>query len=339
MNLPNDAIMSKKVTRPRVFRGLWIALIGIGLAFAAGFAVGHYGDVFPVQEAPPVVPDLSLNLAPIQMQLDRIEGLVTELSHRMPQASDADSPAPLSLSLLGSLALSANPSVEDKQSSKKDLILAKDLVDDLLFFFASQPLTSRDVDALVRLMENLFPEKKTDDLLILRSSYAHFLDQAEGLVLLPEPIVGTSDPSSPAPSSFWSGFLGHFVTVRGPGALNADDASAVPEVVGVYNDAYDAWQNTILPALRKGRPDEAAEFVQKLDARALFADDARWQIWKQDFGAWLRSYLWLRSARMDMTRQMIQQMTDQAGSSAMMTPPHDASVPENPPKNQQEVTP
>jgi hypothetical protein len=263
---------------------------------------------------------------------------MTELSRRIPLSPQVSSPAPLSLSFLGSLALSEKPSSEDKQSPGTDLILAKDLVDDLLFFFASQPLTSRDVDALVRLMENLFPEKKTEDLLILRSSYAHFVDQAEGFVLLPEPIVGASEPPSPAPASFWSGFLGHFVTVRGPGELNADDASAVPEVVGVYNEAYDAWQNTILPALRKGLPDEAAEFVQKLDAQALFADDARWQIWKQDFAAWLRCYLWLRSARMDMTRQMIQQVTDHASPTAI-TPPNDSFVPENPVINQQEGAP
>jgi hypothetical protein len=194
------------------------------------------------------------------------------------------------------------------------------------------------VDALVRLMENLFPEKKTEDLLILRSSYAHFVDQAEGLVLLPEPIVGTSEPSSPAPSSFWSGFLAHFVTVRGPGDLNADDASAVPEVVSIYNEAYDTWQNTILPALRKGRLDEAAEFMEKLDGQVLFAEDARWQSWKQDFGSWLRAYMWLRSARMDMTRQMIQQMTDHT-SPAAITPPNDSFVPESPVENQQEGAP
>jgi hypothetical protein len=338
MNLSNEATMSKKFTRRPVFRWLWIALIGIGLAFAAGLAVGHYGDFFPVQKTHPAAPQRSVNLAPLHLQLDRIEGLMTELSRRIPLSPQVSSPAPLSLSFLGSLALSEKPSAEDKQSPGTDLILAKDLVDDLLFFFASQPLTSRDVDALVRLMENLFPEKKTEDLLILRSSYAHFVDQAEGLVLLPEPIVGASEPPSPAPASFWSGFLGHFVTVRGPGELNADDASAVPEVVGVYNEAYDAWQNTILPALRKGRPDEAAEFVQKLDAQALFADDARWQIWKQDFAAWLRCYLWLRSARMDMTRQMIQQVTDHASPTAI-TPPNDSFVPENPVINQQEGAP
>ena len=338
MNLSNEATMSKKFTRRPVFRWLWIALIGIGLAFAAGLAVGHYGDFFPVQKTYPAAPQPSVNLAPLHLQLDRIEGLMTELSRRIPLSPQVSSPAPLSLSLLGSLALSEKPFAEDKQSPGTDLILAKDLVDDLLFFFASQPLTSRDVDALVRLMENLFPEKKTEDLLILRSSYAHFVDQAEGLVLLPEPIVGASEPPSPAPASFWSGFLGHFVTVRGPGELNADDASAVPEVVGVYNEAYDAWQNTILPALRKGRPDEAAEFVQKLDAQALFADDARWQIWKQDFAAWLRCYLWLRSARMDMTRQMIQQVTDHASPTAI-TPPNDSFVPENPVINQQEGAP
>ncbi len=338
MNLPNDPTMSKKVIRRRVFGGVWIALIGIGLAFAAGLAVGHYGDFFPVQERHPVAPAPFVTLAPLQLQLDRIEGLLTELSRRIPPSPEAPSPAPLSLSLLGSLDLSEKSLAEGKQSPETDLILGKALLDDLVFFFASQPLTSRDVDALLRLMENLFPEKKTDDLLILRSSYAHFVDQAEGLVLLPEPIVGASEPPSPAPSSFWSGFLGHFVTVRGPGALNADDASAVPEVVGVYNDAYDAWQNTILPALRKGRPNEAAEFVQKLDARVLFADDARWQIWKQDFGAWLRCYLWLRSARMDMTRQMIQQMTDSA-LSATITVPHDSPVPESSVENQEEMTP
>ena len=338
MNLSNEATMSKKFTRRPVFRWLWIALIGIGLAFAAGLAVGHYGDFFPVQKTHPAAPQRSVNLAPLHLQLDRIEGLMTELSRRIPLSPQVSSPAPLSLSFLGSLALSEKPSAEDKQSPGTDLILAKDLVDDLLFFFASQPLTSRDVDALVRLMENLFPEKKTEDLLILRSSYAHFVDQAEGLVLLPEPIVGASEPPSPAPASFWSGFLGHFVTVRGPGELNADDASAVPEVVGVYNEAYDAWQNTILPALRKGRPDEAAEFVQKLDAQALFADDARWQIWKQDFAAWLRCYLWLRSARMDMTRQMIQQVTDHASPTAI-TPPNDSFVPESPVENQQEGAP
>jgi hypothetical protein len=338
MNLSNEATMSKKFTRRPVFRWLWIALIGIGLAFAAGLAVGHYGDFFPVQKTHPAAPQRSVNLAPLHLQLDRIEGLMTELSRRIPLSPQVSSPAPVSLSFLGSLALSEKPSSEDKQSPGTDLILAKDLVDDLLFFFASQPLTSRDVDALVRLMENLFPEKKTEDLLILRSSYAHFVDQAEGLVLLPEPIVGASEPPSPAPASFWSGFLGHFVTVRGPGELNADDASAVPEVVGVYNEAYDAWQNTILPALRKGRPDEAAEFVQKLDAQALFADDARWQIWKQDFAAWLRCYLWLRSARMDMTRQMIQQVTDHASPTAI-TPPNDSFVPESPVENQQEGAP
>jgi hypothetical protein len=338
MNLSNEATMSKKVTRRPVFRWLWIAFIGIALAFAAGLAVGHYGDFFPVQKTHPAAPQTSVNLAPLHLQLDRIEGLMTELSRRIPLSPQVSSPAPLSLSFLGSLALSEKPSAEDKQSPGTDLILAKDLVDDLLFFFASQPLTSRDVDALVRLMENLFPEKKTEDLLILRSSYAHFVDQAEGLVLLPEPIVGASEPPSPAPASFWSGFLGHFVTVRGPGELNADDASAVPEVVGVYNEAYDAWQNTILPVLRKGRPDEAAEFIQKLDAQALFADDARWQIWKQDFAAWLRCYLWLRSARMDMTRQMIQQVTDHASPTAI-TPSNDSFVPENPVINQQEGAP
>ena len=338
MNLSNEATMSKKVTRRPVFRWLWIAFIGIALAFAAGLAVGHYGNFFPVQKTHPAAPAPSVTLAPLQLQLDRIEGLLTELSRRIPQSPEAPSPAPLSLSLLGSLDFSEKSSAEGKQSPETDLILGKDLLDDLLFFFASQPLTSRDVDALLRLMQNLFPEKKTDDLLILRSSYAHFVDQAEGLVLLPEPIVGASEPPSPAPASFWSGFLGHFVTVRGPGELNADDASAVPEVVGVYNDAYDAWQNTILPALRKGRPEEAAEFVQKLDARALFADDARWQIWKQDFAAWLRCYLWLRSARMDMTRQMIQQMTDHT-SPAPITPPHDSFVPESPVDNQKEGAP
>jgi hypothetical protein len=314
-------------------------LFGIGLAFAAGIALSHYGYFLPVQNVNPPAPPPSVNLEPFHLQLDRIEGLLTELSHRIPQSSEGASPAPLLLSLLGSLDLSdRGSSSEDKKSLGTDLILARGLVDDLLFFFASQPLTSRDVDALVRLMENLFPEKKTEDLLILRSSYAHFVDQAEGLVLLPEPIVGTSEPSSPAPSSFWSGFLAHFVTVRGPGDLNADDASAVPEVVSIYNEAYDTWQNTILPALRKGRLDEAAEFMEKLDGQVLFAEDARWQSWKQDFGSWLRAYMWLRSARMDMTRQMIQQMTDHT-SPAAITPPNDSFVPESPVENQQEGAP
>jgi hypothetical protein len=330
MTLSHESTHSKKkFIKPLVWLRLGFVLFGIGLAFAAGIALSHYGYLLPIQKLDPPAPPPTVNLEPFHLQLDRIEGLLTELSHRIPQSSEGASPAPLSLSLLGSLDLSNRASsVEDKKSLGTDLILARGLVDDLLFFFASQPLTSRDVDALLLLMQNLFPEKNTDDLLILRSSYAHFVDQAEGLVLLPEPIVGAGEPPSPAPSSFWSGFLGHFVTVRGPGDLNPDDASAVPEVVNIYNEAYDTWQNTILPALRKGRLDEAAEFMEKLDGRVLFAEDARWQSWQQEFGSWLRAYRWLRSARMDMTRQMIQQMTETISSPTMT--PENPVIPDNP---------
>ncbi len=319
-------------------------MMGVLLAFSAGLLAGHYGDFFPVKEPLPPVPDPSVHLAPVQMQLDRMEGLLTELSHRVPQGLEPPSPAPapLSLSLLGSLDFSQKgPSIQDQpslqSSSGPNLILAKDLVDDLLLFFASQPLTSRDVDALLVLMHNLFPEKKTDDLLILRSSFAHFVQQAEALVVLPEPIVGAAEPPAPAPSSFWSSLLSHFVTVRAPGSLSPEDAGGVPEVVGLYNDAYDTWQNAILPAVRKGRLDEAAGFVANLDARLLFAEETRWKTWKQDFETWLRCYVWLRSARMDMTRQMIQDMTQEGASSR--TSPSPALSPENPVKHLDGVAP
>ncbi|MFM7631593.1 MAG: hypothetical protein ACKO43_07320 [Alphaproteobacteria bacterium] len=344
MNRPNETAIAPKRPRYPLLRRLTLLLVGAILVFAGGLAVGHYGDGF-FKESPAPAPQPAVNLEPMQNQLDRIEGVLTELSHRIPQSFEAPAPAPAPLSFsllgLGSLDLSEKASASsDKPSLGSQWILARDLVDDLLLFFAAQPLTPRDVESLIALMQNLFPEKKTDDLLILRSSFTHLVSQAEGLVLLPEPIVGAgeSPAAAPARASFWSSLLGYFVTVRAPGQLNADDASGVPEVVSVYNDAYDAWQNTILPALRKGRLDEAAALLETLDARALFAEDARWQQWKQDFQAWLRCYLWLRSARMDMTRQMIQDMTQTLPSSGALPPPA-LSLPENPIKPHDGGTP
>lgn len=340
MTLPDAVRMSQKQSKYPFWGRFLVLMMGGLLVFAVGLAAGHYGDLFEdlflVKEPLPPASAPSVNFASVQMQLDRIEGLLTELSHRVPQGLEPASPVPLSL--LGSLGFSQKtPSLQDqsfpKSSSGADLMLAKDLVDDLLLFFASQPLTSRDVDALLVLMHNLFPEKKTDDLLILRSSFAHFVQQAEALVVLPEPIVGAAESPAPAPSSFWPSLLGHFVTVRAPGSLSPEDAGGGPEVVGLYNDAYDTWQNAILPAVRKGRLDEAAGFVATLDARLLFAEEARWKTWKQDFETWLRCYVWLRSARMDMTRQMIQDMT-QVGASPMAP-----LSPENPVKHSDGIAP
>jgi hypothetical protein len=304
-----DATSEPERSSRRFLRLFLVALLWGGVAFAAGIGVARYGGIFP-PSSEPALPQPSVDLTPVQAQLDRMETLLTELSHRIPQPTEGaavqPSPPPLSLSLLGSLDFSG----KEASPEKTDLVLVRDIVDDLLFFFASQTLTPRDVDALSLLIQNIFPEKKTDDLAILRSSYTHFVNQAQGLALLPEPIVAPADATTASTPSFWGALLSHFVTVRAPGEISPYDASGVPEVVSAYNDAYDAWQNTILPALRAGHLDDVSRGLEGLDAQALFADDRRWQVWKQDFDAWFRSYSFLRSARMDMTRRMIQDVSE-----------------------------
>ncbi|MFM7622224.1 MAG: hypothetical protein ACKO57_04560, partial [Alphaproteobacteria bacterium] len=102
MNRPNETAIAPKRPRYPLLWRLTLLLVGAILVFAGGLAVGHYGDGFFKESSAPA-PQPAVNLEPMQNQLDRIEGVLTELSHRIPQSFEAPAPAPapLSFSLLG----------------------------------------------------------------------------------------------------------------------------------------------------------------------------------------------------------------------------------------------